>query len=120
MPTTAPKVSRFGIRVGTAPPVAWLDAAEEAPDWAGFGEGVVLPEGEPELEGAPVLTVALSEFVGVRDAVAVADSTLQLLEGELDGDGVLDATLEELEGVGSFTICATMRTFSHWSPMCRS
>jgi hypothetical protein len=93
MPMTAPKVSRPGTRVGTAPPVdpaggAWpsfvalgepVTLTDGEPVTLTDGEPVTLTDGEPVLGSEPVLTVALRESIGVTDAVTLALSRLQVL-----------------------------------------
>jgi hypothetical protein len=112
---TAPKVSRFGTRVGAAAPDDWAFGASAT--------GVVLPgelaDCEPVPEGLFELIVALLAAVVVGaivdqwSIVADAESEAELLADVL----VLDAMEDELEDDGRSTIWATMRTSEHWSPI---
>jgi hypothetical protein len=107
MPTTAPKVSRRGTRVGTAAPEDWDGGASGTPelldvDVAGAEENIVDdPDDDPDEE--VMVAVLFTEVSGV-----------------VEGVGVLDPVVDELEEVGSSTYVITMRISSHWAPMDRS
>jgi hypothetical protein len=126
MPITAPKVSRRGTRVGTAPPVDPLDGTEDKPVLVELGAEVTLLPVESDVlpVGVPVLTVALLEITGSKVAVVDADSTLHVLLVTVLVAvlaDVLDAAEEEeLEGVGWSASRATILISLHWSPMDRS
>jgi hypothetical protein len=95
IPTTAPKVSRRGIRVGTAPPV---DPVAETPFASGAtGTEVAVPavEVEGEVEATPVLLIVplvTPVESGMTEPLVLVVDTEPLLALVLEG-----ATDDELE-----------------------
>jgi hypothetical protein len=95
IPTTAPKVSRRGIRVGTAPPVDPVDEAPFASGATGTEVAVPAVEVEGEVEATPVLLIVplvTPVESGMTEPLVLVADTESLLALVLEG-----ATEDELE-----------------------